>query len=210
MWCAWPNLIERRILETGEWEPEETAIIRKYVRPKMTVYDIGANVGYYSLIMDKLGARVHAFEPTRYAADRMRANMALNQTSIILNQVGLLSRTEERTEALESRFSGVVPSFANKEPIRFITLDSYGESPDFIKIDVDGYDFDVVLGGLETIKRSKPIVLAEFNDRQLRAKGHTAREYVDLWSSLGYKVKLDSMESVNLLLIHSSCSVDQV
>ena len=78
MLCLAENYIERTILETGVWENAETETVRNTVLPGQVCLDVGANIGYFCLLMAKLGATVHAYEPTTYAFNRMKANIALN------------------------------------------------------------------------------------------------------------------------------------
>lgn len=194
--CSVENQIERQILE-GTFEPDATALVRRLVMPGQTVVDVGANVGYYSLLFSKLvgpAGAVHAFEPTTYARARFRENLALNPglgSNIHLNQQGLLAAPAERDEAIESQFSQRRPAYSRREHVSFTTVDQYCRaaqirSLDFVKIDVDGYDQEVVLGGEETLMRYRPLVLCEFCDRVLRDHGTDLATYVELFIRLGY------------------------
>jgi hypothetical protein len=109
----------------------------------------------------------------------------------VVNQVGLLDVPAERDEAIESQFSRRRPAYSRRERVTFTTLDRYCElkgidAIDVIKIDVDGYDQDVVLGGRDVLRRSRPLVLCEFCDRVLRDHGTSLVSYVDLYDTLGY------------------------
>ena len=107
--CKRENLIEKCILETGTWESGETALVKEYVRSGTVAVDVGANIGYFTLLMSSLAGptgQVHAFEPTRYAFGRLQQNRALNPAlpaNMTLNRVGLLSEPIARTESLEAR-----------------------------------------------------------------------------------------------------------
>src|SRR5260221_8684023 len=73
-WCLRENYIERSILTTGFWELHETPAVKRTLRPGWIVFDIGANIGYFTLLMSKLvgaGGQVHGFEPTGYAFERL-------------------------------------------------------------------------------------------------------------------------------------------
>jgi FkbM family methyltransferase len=140
------------------------------------------------------GGAVHAFEPTSYAFDRLRQNLALNaelSSRIVLNQAGLLDAPAEREEAIESQFSLRRPAYSRRERVSFTTLERYCElkridAIDVIKIDVDGYDQDVVLGGKNILSRCRPLVLCEFCDRVLRDHGTSLASYLGLYGDLGY------------------------
>lgn len=60
------------------YEPNETRLMIKIVQPGWVCLDVGANIGYYSLLLAKLGAAVHAFEPSPQNLIRLRRNISLN------------------------------------------------------------------------------------------------------------------------------------
>jgi FkbM family methyltransferase len=184
------NYIERTIMDTGEWEHAETMVVRNIIKPGKICLDIGANVGYFSLLMAKLGATVHAYEPTNYGFNRMKSNINLNPdlaSNIKLQKLGLSDRTFQLEEALEARFSSRVLAHSESETISFKTLDSLWDGPlDFIKIDVDGHDTEVIRGGMNTLRANKPIVMAEFCDRVLKPHNSSVPELASAFIECGY------------------------
>lgn len=167
---------------------------------------------------------VHAFEPTEYAFERLKRNIALNPElpihNIKLNYKGLASRKESKIEALESRFSSKLLAHDTNELIESITLDDYFYSltinkVNFIKIDVDGYDYAVIKGGAEILKKYKPIVMAELCNRVLKERGVNVEMYLKLYLEYGYSTcqLLEANETVSLeeLIkdprIHIDCNI---
>ena len=72
---------EQKFFLRGNKEPRSIAFVEKLLDPNMVVFDVGANIGYYSLIFATRvgnGGQVHAFEPTPALAERIRLNLALN------------------------------------------------------------------------------------------------------------------------------------
>jgi FkbM family methyltransferase len=197
-WCLRENQIERSIMDNGCWEQFETNAIKKHIKSKYVVFDIGANIGYYSLLMSKLvgeEGEVHIFEPTTYAFERLRKNINLNQSlpshNIKLNNKGLSSRGENKEESFESRFSARLLAHDEKELIEFVTLDDYFSTlnldvVDFIKIDVDGYDFEVIKGGAKIFQKYKPMVMAEICNKVLKQRGVDVKQYLNLYLEYGY------------------------
>ena len=197
-YCSYENEIEREIMLTGTFEPVATELVRRFVRSGQTAFDVGANVGYYALLLSKLVAAtgvVHAFEPTSYARQRFERNVELNAgvlpNNIVLSSLGLLAEPAQREEAIESQFSSRQPAYARLENISFTTLDRYCESHhvgvvDFVKIDVDGYDHEVLAGGRATLTRCRPLVLCELCDRVLIENGSSVRQYLASYAELGY------------------------
>lgn len=197
-WCLLENHIERSILNNGVWEPLETNAVKKLLHSGGVVFDIGANIGYFTLLMSKLvgvDGQVHCFEPTTYAFKRLLKNIKLNPElplhNIKLNNMGLSSCSESKIESLEARFSARLLAHDEEELIQFITLDDYFNSLkldrlDFIKIDVDGYDYAVIRGGAEILKKFKPTVMAEICNRVLKERGVDVINYLNMYRSYGY------------------------
>lgn len=181
-----------RALKTGE---AELLCLSQLASPDRIALDIGSNKGVYSyLLADKLGITTHAFEPQPVFYERLRRtapsnlschNVALGDSEAeltfylpvkngkVLNQVATLRDVSGETECI-------------KVPVRTTTLDSLNlTNVGFIKIDVEGWEQQVMIGGKETISRDKPVMLIEIEE------AHTGKE---LWESLrffesfGYKV----------------------
>src|SRR5713101_2502413 len=161
----------------GTWEPEVTSVITSAVKPGMTVIDIGAHIGYYSLLFAKcVGSTglVFSFEPLPENFALLQKNIQLNE----LNQVqtfpqAIFSGKREISIAVpdESPNSGdgsVIHNHgARQYLVPAITLDSFcvpsGVRPDILKIDVEGAEYDVLLGAQETISRCRPKLFIELH-----------------------------------------------
>jgi len=83
----------------GEYEPVETKLILELVKPGAAILDIGANIGYYSLLFAKLtgpSGQVFAFEPDPYSYDLLQQNILENgYTNIFAFQLGVSDQNEE-------------------------------------------------------------------------------------------------------------------
>ncbi len=198
MRCSHENLIEREIMAHGQFEPETTAAACSHVADAQVVFDIGSNVGYYSLLFCKLvgpTGQVHCFEPTQWAFKRCLDNVALNQRlltdNLVINKQGLLAEPDEQFGAIESRFSSKILAYRDKESLTFTTLDKYCESHgikviDFIKIDVDGYDAQVLRGARKVLSHHRPTMVCELCDRVLKEQDDSLTDYLELLLELGY------------------------
>ena len=141
--------------------------------PGMTVIDVGAHIGYYTILFAKCvgpTGKVLSLEP-------FPANFALLQKNIQLNEMkqvrtfatAVFSRASELTISVpddlsDSGNASVVHNRGTKQfQVSAITLDSLGSRPDFLKVDVEGAEYDVLLGGKETIARSRPTMLIELH-----------------------------------------------
>jgi FkbM family methyltransferase len=196
--CMRENHIERSVLDTGFWEPLETSTVKRLLKVDDVVFDIGANIGYFTILMSRLvgdNGQVHCFEPTAYAFNRLHKNITINPTlpshNLYLNNKGLSSKSGKKIESFESRFSSRLLAHDEKEMIEFITLDDYFYSlgldrVDFIKIDVDGYDYEVIKGGGRILKKYRPNIMAEICNRVLKERGVDVTSYLELYLDYGY------------------------
>lgn len=174
----------------------QEALVRQ-VRPGAVVYDIGANIGFFSLLSARLtgsAGRVEAFEPVPDSSASVRANAALNGFSTITVHdaavsdrcgVGeLLLPAEAGWSHLTDR--GRHPDTRRALRVRLITLDEEIAAgafppPDVVKIDVEGSEV-AVLRGLATTLRSRDVtVICELH-------GMNA-ELVELMHGLGYSLQ---------------------
>jgi FkbM family methyltransferase len=163
---------------SGLGEPLVQEALARYLLPAMTFYDLGANIGFFSL----LGARlvgttglVYSFEADPEIAARLRGNLAFNnflQTKV--EQKAVWSETTtvsfERVDANTSpdRGLGHVSSggatTAQTITVEAVSLDEYvtnHAAPDFVKCDVEGAEVAVFQGAARLLKEARPILLVE-------------------------------------------------
>ncbi len=179
----------------GTAEPHLQRIIREYVKPGETVYDIGANIGYVSLSLAKQvgrGGRVFAFEPVPQNIERLRNNIALNKIDNI--QVLEFAASNTNGEAVIRMAENLSMASlvwhqdnpqATEITIRTMVIDELVEKrelpfPSFVKIDVEGFEAGVLQGIVRTLKAAMPVLFVECSD----AGRETAWQ---LLSGLGYR-----------------------
>lgn len=167
------EMIDSSIYYEGCFEPMTTAVINEQVKPGMTVLDIGANIGCHTLRLAKLvgeAGKVITFEPMSWAFAKLKTNIELNDfNNVILEKLALSNIIERKPAYFRTSWTPdnqSSPNSKNSEDIDFLTLDKYVsinniDKIDFIKLDVDGYEYKVIWGGRETIKEFKPIMIVE-------------------------------------------------
>jgi FkbM family methyltransferase len=159
--------IQRKLIEDGVHEWAETAILPTFVRRGWTAFDIGANIGCYSLILSRLvgpEGRVYAFEPNPLARERLEEHVAINGTSNV--EVTSLALGERLGEGRfrfdpDAPTSHEVPNWgswslarsrrAGNVNVTFSTADLVVracaiERVHFMKIDVEGLELSVLRG----------------------------------------------------------------
>jgi FkbM family methyltransferase len=163
----------------GTTERHLQKIIREYVAPGDTVYDIGANIGYVSLSLAKSvgpGGRVIAFEPVPKNVNRFRESIRINQlTNVQLLECAASDQDGEAVIRIAENLSTASlvwhreNSSAIELSIRTVQIDKLVESgdlghPRFVKIDVEGAEGSVLKGMLRTVAAAKPVLFIECSD----------------------------------------------
>jgi FkbM family methyltransferase len=186
---------------TGTAErPLQSALARE-LRAGATFFDIGANVGFITLLAARLvgpTGRVVAFEPVPANAAAVRENLALNGIDWVEVHETAVARSAGRASLIVSDVSAFsrlasinVPTGA-RESIE-VAVNSIDEfvangartAPDVVKIDVEGAELEVIEGMRETLAEHHPVLLCEVHDCNA--------EYVELMRSLDYEtVNLDA------------------
>ena len=164
--------VEREMI-SGNYEPLLTRILESVITCGSVCIDIGANVGALTLVMSKLtgpSGIVYAFEPGPSTFNRLQANIVLNKlTNVTPVRVGLGERKEVlgwRMDRLNPGNAGLTRGAEFDELIDVTTLDSFIESQsvqsvDLLKVDVEGMEFPVFLGGQKTLETFRPTILLE-------------------------------------------------
>ncbi|MDP7018697.1 MAG: FkbM family methyltransferase [Pirellulaceae bacterium] len=178
---------------TGTYEPETTQHILDCVKPGDVVFDVGANLGYLTLLFSKLvgdQGRVIAFEPAPHVArcleEHVRCNRCTNVTvyPIALGDCQGTVRFENVAGTGRGRVIEEGGIEVDQETIDRIALKE-GVAPDFIKIDVEGVGAEVLAGGQLTIARSHPAVYLSLHS------GWEHNQSVEIMTSLGYTYERD-------------------
>jgi FkbM family methyltransferase len=149
--------------EFPHWQADAEAIARIPLNRESVVLDIGANIGVMTRLFAERAGHVHAFEPSPRALALLRENAPPNCTihPIALgdhNEVTHIAELEALDESHVSE-TGIV--------VQMRTVDSLNLNPDFIKIDVEGYEPAVLRGAVETMKRG-PMLMFEALTKEAR------------------------------------------
>ena len=188
-----------RLLMSDSYEPTETRIMKEFVKPCMTVIDIGANIGYYTLLFARAVGKegmVYAFEPAPQAFSLLQRNLRENNLDGIVKLFSVaLSDHEGAAELFINEYnkgnnrlykSGNMRSIS----IRLKRLDdviSASEHVDFIKMDIEGAEVLALRGMRELLKRDRPVIVMEYWPRRFKKLNTTVEELFEMLSALDYK-----------------------
>jgi FkbM family methyltransferase len=182
-----------------------TRVFRQHVAFGMTVVDVGAHVGYYTLqgarLVGKTG-RVYAFEPDPYNFALLTRNVEINDyrnvvcvRQAVSNRSGAGELFLSRYSVSHSMCSGVAKS-DQKTSIMTTSLDDYfreaGWPPiDFIKMNIEGWEYFALKGMERLAGLSRHLnMMLEYHPEQLQESGVTAPLFFTQLSSMGFKVYL--------------------
>ena len=198
------------------FEKKELQFVQKFLKPKMIFFDIGANQGFYTLLAAKCvraEGRVFAFEPSPREFNYLRRNVLINgfkNTKMESTALGCDKGFADMFICLDGKgsYSSLRSPSKNVKARRKImkvsvtTLDEYValnniSTIDFIKIDVEGGELDVLKGGKSVLEKLRPLLLCEVSDKRTRQWGYSASEICNF--AKRYKYRWFSFVSEDLL-----------
>lgn len=163
----------------GEFSQLEVDLFERFVLPGMVAIDVGANIGCHTVALAELTTRrgaVIAFEPIRFLYQCLCGNVALNGIEHVrAYQLALGAEAGETLVppmdfAEDDNFGGVpLGDWKIGESVTVLPLDAMApKRVDFMKIDVEGMEQDVLTGAFATIERCAPVLYVENNDTPKR------------------------------------------
>lgn len=196
-----PNFLSYRSYAIGFYEPDVTSLILNILKEGMTFADVGANIGYYTLLASrKIGSsgRVYAFEPDRenysYLVKNVaavRGNNVMTVPMAVFNKTG--SEAFVREGSGERSWLRKVAGAHNLTRVETVTLDDFfaGESwpsVDLVKMDIEGSEASA-LDGMKALSRRNPQMrlIIEFYDAVMRRANALPQTLQDLLLQLGFK-----------------------
>jgi FkbM family methyltransferase len=179
----------------GLFGASEQTFLRRNVRAGMSVVDVGSNQGIYTLLLSKLvrDGMVIAFEPDPLLFAALRANLDRNNArNVTAHQVGAGRSSATLSFERGSLHLGnnrLTSTNTGTDKVRVEPLDAFVPLPaiDFMKIDVQGWELEVLLGARDLIGRSPNLqILFEFWPWGLRQAGTSPEELLNLLEKLGF------------------------
>lgn len=202
--------IDLAIYVFGYFEYETVRAYCRILKPGDTVLDIGANIGAHTLHLARCVSptgKVIAFEPTAYAYNKLRQNIALNPVlANLIKAEQIMLVTSDTAQVKPQLYSSwqIHEMAADIHPkhggrlmdttgARTESLDSYLARNkigrvSMIKMDVDGHECEVLRGAHELLQRDKPVLLMEMMPYGLEEAGASLDELLGLLSAYGYSL----------------------
>jgi FkbM family methyltransferase len=189
------------VLADGFYEPFQSDILLELGINSKRFFDIGANMGFYSLALaiENPNLSVVSFEPQPEVFKRMLENIELNKLGdrIKLINVGLGRQADELTMYIP-RYTGTGGgSFKNLhgdegKPRQFtvpvVSLDSMDVAlPDLVKIDVEGFELNVITGAQNLLAKNRPTIMAELLRKWMKPFGHSPQMFLEQLRNFDYR-----------------------
>lgn len=185
----------------GTFEPQALKVMQEHVRPGSTILDVGANIGLFTIEgANSVGSSgtIIAIEAAPQHAETVRASAELNRMkNVEVHSVAVGSETGEAILTLPSAANYGMFTLGNamgderiRVGVRRIDDIVAGRRVDFIKMDIEGSEYNALLGAKETITRGHPAILIELNEPALEACGSSTRKVKELLFSFGYSGKV--------------------
>lgn len=208
IWIPASDGVMRPFLEErGTWEPEEGALLGQFFRPGLRFLDVGANVGYFSPLVGERcpGAVIHAFEPHPLTSQVLALNAWSSRADITPHALALsdgdrvlaLTTAESNLGDTRSRATGAGTMLSPAAPLDEMLPDAVF---DLVKIDVQGFEAEVVAGMSGMISRSPSVVIvAEFWPAALRERGLDPVAVLGAYRGLGLDVRVHVGDDLSVM-----------
>jgi FkbM family methyltransferase len=159
----------KSLFEYGEFSEGEVELFREFINKDSIVCDVGANIGAHTLVFSRLAKQVYAFEPVPLTFNALAGMVALNDLDNVTCVQGGISDIEgvmsfqSLVTNFENNFGAAqLSTFNGTNPVQVFPLNI---PCDFLKIDVEGMELQVLKGAREVIQQCRPVIYVEA-DRQ--------------------------------------------
>jgi FkbM family methyltransferase len=202
-WLARNDHVSKPIVE-GTFEAAEIGFLNRFLRLGMTVLDLGAHHGFYTLLASKRvgsSGNVFAFEPSPREREALRLHLRMNRCkNVVIQEMALGDQNMDSdlyvVEAWAAGCNSLRPpdvaARTSTVSVHMVRLDDWLaehkiDQVDFIKLDVEGAELPVLRGASQLLSHHpRPMILAEVQDIRTAPWGYRAREIVALLERLEY------------------------
>jgi FkbM family methyltransferase len=196
------DLAVGRHVVSGAYEPKIAEVFYRYVKPGMAVVDIGANIGYFTMLLASLvepSGLVVAVEPNPENIKLLEASRRVNGFDQVLviqaaagRQAGLLALNISHSNGMTGDLPGNVDAIFAARPVPCFALDTIlpqDRGINLVKIDTEGAELNALIGLSGTIDRDHPVIVSEFSPGMLPGISHcSGPEYLGFLIAKGYRI----------------------
>jgi FkbM family methyltransferase len=186
--------IHKDLFLNGIREPQATKYLREILEPDWTVVDIGANIGYYALQEANLVEEVIAIEPSPANCEVLETNVDLNgYENIEVHQLAIGDKECDMPFELNRacNWNSIAANGKGDISVKVVRLDRFmnGSKVDFVRMDVEGYEMNVLRGMKQILAESKPRIFIEVHRDKLKDFGSSQTELLEYLDFYGYRIE---------------------
>jgi len=203
-----------------DYETDNFNFLKRYVKPGDQVLDIGAHIGLFAVSAAQLAGKngkIYAFEPASETQQLLRQTIAINNMQDVIQpyEAAVGSHTGKITfyvSDIKGDNSNSLVSYKddrklNAKEVDIFRIDDFVQQKQvrnlsFIKIDVEGAEYDALCGAIHTLKTAKPVCIVAIHPEPIAAKGDSLEKIYDLIAGCGYNIYYDQQ----LISRESFCS----
>lgn len=195
-------LIDWNVFFFGQYEKETNDLLFEYVKPGQVVIEAGANNGTETVLLSRLvgpGGKVFAFEPVEHVYKSLQLNLSINDCKNVVAEQKALGESEGElyfnvlsqdycNQGMASKYdeqSGDIKVLVKQTSIDLMLREHSFPSVDFIKMDIQGAEIELLKGAQHTIQKSRPVIFTEATEEFL-----SIETLYETLSVLGYSVYL--------------------
>ncbi len=196
----------------GNYEKECVNFFKKIINDQKIVFDIGANIGFYSMLFEKTNPkiRIFSFEPVKETYLKLKRNINYNNFKTKIYNYGFHEKKGIKNiffDRLNSAAASLknTQGTKNRTKIKLNTIDYFVSRKkisrlDFIKCDVEGAEYFVIKGAQKTIRKFKPILFFEILRKFCKLYNYSPNEILSNLKSHGYRcfeIKNNHIKEIN-------------
>jgi len=206
MYVVIPEIVSLNLYQYGFFEEGLTQMVLQYLKEGMTFFDVGTHFGYFTLLASTIvgdNGQVHSFEPTPSTFEMLKSNVS-DKKNVFINNCAVSSEKKKvifndygiQYSAFNSLYNPRLPENmrsklnVKQHEIESISIDEYVKTrkviPNFIKIDAESAEYQILCGMEETIRNFHPIISVEVGDCGLDGIP-SSRELIDFLIKKGYQ-----------------------
>ena len=216
---AFKDLIRNEIIDNKIFDKKVFEIAKNYIEENSIVLDVGSNFGQMSVLFSKLGKNieVYSFEASKYLFEILTKNTEINDANVKLfnNLVGNISSSNFKIKKANlSKFNtygsnkieiiktGDLKDNFEIENVKSIKIDDviFDKKISFMKVDVQGFDLEVLKGAKNTILKEKMPIIFEYEKDFEKDFGYKFKDFEKFIFEINYKIK-SKIDNSNFLIV---------
>lgn len=216
------RMLSHHLLFFGIYEEFETELFKQVVKPGMTVLDIGANIGYYTVQAARAvgeQGHVYAFEPDPNNHEILRRNLEINgYRNVTAEQKAVSNKTDEVRLYIAKENKGDHRVYDSGDqrlsiPIDAVRLDDYleasGHVVDVVKMDIQGAEFKALQSMHNILQKNDRLVLfTEYSPAQIRIIGDDPINMLEILESAGFHFQVIDEQARKLVHMDKQAILD--